>query len=108
MLNTKANVKTNTDIFLAKHKHWNIEGDRRSDVISCFDGTLWITQNGDMKDYILEAGQNFWVTKSGTVVVQALENAHFKYSLTELDSHIETNTQPIQHTLRSRINTRFR
>ena len=54
MLNTKENLHTLTEITLAKHKLWSIEGDRRGDVISCLNGTLWITQEGDLKDYILD------------------------------------------------------
>jgi hypothetical protein len=100
MLNTKENLHTLTEITLAQHKLWSLEGDRRGDVISCLKGTLWITQEGDLKDYILEAGRDFWVTKPGTVVVQALYNAQFKYSLNELQSHVETNPQPIH---RSRL-----
>lgn len=103
MLNTKANLHTLTDISLAKYNLWNIEGDRRGDVISCLSGTLWITQESDMKDYILDAGQKFWVTRPGTVIVQALENAQFKYSLNELQSHVEINSQPIRRTHRSRL-----
>ncbi|MFZ2096366.1 MAG: DUF2917 domain-containing protein [Anaerolineales bacterium] len=96
MLHTKVNLTTITDISLDKHKLWNLEGDRRGDVISCLSGNLWITQEGDLKDYVLEAGQNFWVTRQGTVVVQALEKAQFKYNLNEFASHIEINPQPIQ------------
>lgn len=93
MLHTKENLHTLTDISLAKYTTWTIEGDRRGDVISCVDGSLWITQEGDLKDYVLEAGKDFWVTKPGTVVVQALEHTQFKYSLNELQNHIENNRQ---------------
>ena len=93
MLHTKFNIRPSTEITLAKHKVWSIEGDRRGDVISCCNGTLWITQEGDLKDYIIEAGKDFWVTRRGEVVVQALENSQFKYSLNELDSHIEASSQ---------------
>jgi hypothetical protein len=94
MINTKVNLHTQTDISLAKARVWNIEGDRRGDVISCRSGSLWVTQEGDLKDYVLDAGQNFWVTRSGTVVVQALQNAQFEYNLNELITHIEINSQP--------------
>jgi len=103
MLNTKENLHTITEVTLAKHKMWSIEGDRRGDVVSCKSGTLWITQEGDLKDYILEAGRDFWVTKPGTIVVQALDDSQFKYNLNELKSHIEINSQPIHHTPRSRL-----
>jgi hypothetical protein len=94
MLNTKENIHTPTEVTLAKHKMWCIEGDRRGDVISCVNGSLWITQENDLKDYIVETGRNFWVTKPGTVVVQALDDSRFKYSLNEMQNHIEINHQP--------------
>ncbi len=102
MLNTKENLHTLTEITLAKDKMWSIEGDRRGDVIRCKSGTLWITQEGDLKDYIVEPCRDFWVTKPGTVVVQALDDAQFKYSLNELQSHIEVNRQPSHHLPRYR------
>lgn len=94
MLNTKTRINILTDITLAMHKMWGIDGDRCGDVISCTNGTLWITQEDDLRDYIITAGQSFWITKPGTVVVQALENSQFKYNLNELQSHVETNVQP--------------
>jgi hypothetical protein len=108
MLNTKKNVRTLTEITLAKHKMWSIEGDRRGDVISCMSGILWITQEGDLKDYIVEAGRNFWVTKPGTVIVQALDDSQFKYSLNEMQNHIEVNSQPIHRMLHSRVSRLLR
>ena len=108
MINTKENLHTMTDITLPKFKTWSIDGDRRGDVLSCSKGTLWITQHGDLKDYVLEAGKDFWVTKSGTVVVQALEHAQFKYSLNELESHIEVNRQPLHHAFTLRTSHRLR
>jgi hypothetical protein len=95
MLNSKVNLHSQTDVSLSKYQLWNIEGDRRGDVISCINGSLWVTQEGDLKDYVLDAGQNFWVTRSGTVVVQALQNAQFNYNLNELVSHLESNSQPV-------------
>lgn len=99
MLNTKVNLHTQTDISLAKYQIWNLEGDRRGDLISCISGSLWITQEGDLKDYVLDGGQNFWVTRPGTVVVQALQNTQFKYNLNELETHIESNSQPVPQSL---------
>ncbi len=96
MLNTKENVHTLTQISLPKYQMWNIEGDRRGDVISCMSGLMWVTQEGDFKDYIVEAGRSFWVTRRGTVIVQALDDSKFKYSLNEIPSHIENNKQPVK------------
>jgi hypothetical protein len=108
MLNTKNKIKFNTDITLNKYGLWTMEGDRRGDVISCTNGTIWVTQEGDMRDYILDRGQDFWVTRRGTLILQALENAQFKYSLNELQSHIEPNAQPIHYSVRSRLGQRSR
>jgi hypothetical protein len=108
MLNTKENIHTLTEISLAKYKIWSIGGDRRGDVIRCVSGILWITQEGDQKDYVIEAGRDFWVTKSGTVVVQALDNSKIKYSLNEMENHVEINPQPIYHAQHSRARRLFR
>jgi len=102
MLNTKETIHTITEMMLSKHKLWSIEGDRRGYVLSCVGGSLWITQAGDLKDYILEVGNNFWVTKPGTVVVQALDDSKLKYSLNDMQNHIEINHQPNQHVSHSR------
>ncbi len=97
MLQTKESLHTLTDITLAKYSLWSTEGDRRGDVITCLNGILWITQEGDLKDYVLEAGRSFWVTRPGLLVVQALDDSQFKYSLNELQSHVELNRQPARH-----------
>jgi Protein of unknown function (DUF2917) len=94
MLHTKENLHIPTGVYLPKFQTWTIEGDRRGDVISCLHGTLWITQEGDLTDYVVESGKDFWVTKPGTVVVQALEEARIKYSLNEVQYHVERNHQP--------------
>jgi len=97
MLGIKDNLHTLTSINLPKFKTWSMDGDRRGDVISCSNGKLWITQEGDLKDYVLEAGKDFWVTKPGMVVVQALESAQFKYSMDELQSDVAVNRQHLRH-----------
>lgn len=108
MINTKQTICNLTEITLPKHKMWTIEGDRRGDVISCLSGTLWITQEGDLKDYVVESGRNFWVTKPGSVVVQALDDSQLKYSLNEMQNHVEANTQPIHHKLYARVSRLLR
>lgn len=108
MLNTKVNHKFNTNITLDKYGMWNIEGDRRGDIFSCLSGSLWITQEGDLRDYVLEPGQEFWVTRPGEVIVQALENSKFKFSLNEMDNHVEHNQQPIHLSVNSRASQRLR
>jgi hypothetical protein len=103
MLNTKVNAHTLTDITLPQYQTWTIGGNRRGDVITCVKGMLWVTQQGDLKDYIIEAGRSFWVTRPGTIIVQALDHSQFKYSLNELKDHVENNHQPYQPTNQPRL-----
>jgi Protein of unknown function (DUF2917) len=103
MLNTKTNLCKINEVSIAKHKVWSIEGDRRGDVISCSSDTLWITQQGDLRDYVVGAGKKFWVTRQGTVIIQALDDAQFRYSLNELESYIEDSKQPVRRSQHTRL-----
>ena len=68
------------DIHLSDDETWRVEGDLRGEQITCTAGKLWITQEKDMKDYILNRGDIFWVTQSGAVVVQAMQDGQFTFS----------------------------
>jgi hypothetical protein len=65
------------DILLSRGQVWRIEGDLRGEAIHCEKGELWITQQGDLNDYFVKAGENFWVTRPGLVVVEATQSARF-------------------------------
>jgi hypothetical protein len=49
-----------------------LNGDMRGLHVVCRKGALWITQASDEKDYILQAGETFVVTRPGLVLVQSL------------------------------------
>jgi hypothetical protein len=65
------------DIFLSEGQVWRIEGDLRGEAIHCDKGELWITQHGDLNDYFVKAGEHFWVTRPGLVLVGATRSARF-------------------------------
>lgn len=44
-------------------------------TISCLRGRVWVTQEKDYNDYILEPGQEMKITSYGRVTVQALDRA---------------------------------
>jgi hypothetical protein len=44
-------------------------------VVRCLVGELWITQSGDARDVVLQAGETFEPAPKGQVVVQALTDA---------------------------------
>jgi hypothetical protein len=64
-----------TRVTLEAGKIWHMQGDHRWHVIACRQGEVWITQECDWRDYVVAAGEMFIVTRRGTVLVQALEDA---------------------------------
>lgn len=48
---------------------------RSGSEIRCLEGMLWITQEGDVRDYILKAGDSFRTDRKGKVVLQALNHS---------------------------------
>ncbi|HEU4458507.1 MAG TPA: DUF2917 domain-containing protein [Methylibium sp.] len=44
-------------------------------VLECHDGRLWVTQHGDQRDIVLEAGQRFTIERPGRTLVEALRPA---------------------------------
>jgi hypothetical protein len=54
---------------------WRAQGDQRGRVIICRRGVVWITQERDVVDYVLQEGEIFIVTLRGLVLVRALEPA---------------------------------
>ena len=57
---------------------WQADGDHRWRAIICHRGVIWITQERDMHDYVLQAGEMFLVTLPGAVMVQSLQDASFQ------------------------------
>ena len=41
-------------------------------TIRALEGTLWITEEGDSEDYLIESGETFTFTGRGRVVVESL------------------------------------
>ena len=56
--------------------------DGQPHVIDVFEGQVWVTQDGDPRDVILEAGDSFRVDGNGLTLVQAFQDA--RVLLTEL------------------------
>jgi Protein of unknown function (DUF2917) len=43
--------------------------------VAAFSGCLWITQDGDLRDIIVEAGESFRFDRPGRVLIQALSDS---------------------------------
>ena len=44
-------------------------------AIVCHSGSIWLTQDRDRRDIVLEAGESFALDRTGLVLVQALEQS---------------------------------
>ncbi len=52
-------------------------------TIACHSGTLWITQAGDIRDYVVRPGTTFTVPGEGSVAIQLFGNAGVTIRLPE-------------------------
>lgn len=51
--------------------------DARGLLVSCLTGTLWLTQEGDTRDLVLEAGDDALIERDGLTLLAALSDARF-------------------------------
>ena len=45
--------------------------------VECLGGSLWITQDGDIRDVVVDAGQGFAFDRPGHALISALANARY-------------------------------
>lgn len=65
--------------------------DGQPHVIDVFEGLVWVTQDGDLRDVILKAGDSFRLDGRGLTLVQAFDDA--RVLLTDLaETPRSTNT----------------
>ncbi len=74
--------ETETVIDLPTGKSKNLGWTSRGKIVSCLQGSVWVTQEQDLEDYILEQGESFMITVPGRVIVQALEDSSFSLNHT--------------------------
>jgi Protein of unknown function (DUF2917) len=61
----------NLAVVLAQGALQSIE-DGCGSSVQCLEGALWLTQQGDTRDIVLEAGESFVLDRPGTAALQAL------------------------------------
>jgi hypothetical protein len=64
-----------TEVRLHGGELWRIDGNSRWRMVICLEGEIWVTQERDLKDYVLGAGETFLITQPGLVLVQALQES---------------------------------
>jgi len=81
--------------YLARGSVMRVE-DARSSLIHVWDGAVWITQEGDERDYFVPAGKSFRVTRAGLTLVSAL-----RASAIALTGSIQQSTKEVVHATES-------
>lgn len=66
------------EIRLGKNEVMTFGGDARQLSVSCHRGELWLTQQGDSNDYLIQPGQHFTVNRKGRVVMLALSPSELR------------------------------
>lgn len=62
-------------LFLEKQSVMSLTPANHQNSVQVWSGKLWVTQEGDPKDYMLAAGDTFPLRHSGRVVIQAMEES---------------------------------
>jgi hypothetical protein len=62
-------------LFLKQHQHLRMH-DACGWTVRSVAGTIWITQDGDIRDIVLEAGESFTLDRDRTALLSPLNEAH--------------------------------
>ena len=54
--------------------------DARGSLVLCLSGTVWLTQEGERRDIVLEAGDEALIEHAGLSLLSALSDTHFVVS----------------------------
>lgn len=47
--------------------------------VECLGGSVWVTHDGDIKDIILDAGQNYQAERNSRMLIYALTGASLRF-----------------------------
>lgn len=75
-------IERQTGLVLSRDMTWRCPLGSHGLRLVCHEGAVWLTQEGDAEDHVVEAGEELWVGGSGLVVVQALRPARLSIQAT--------------------------
>lgn len=64
------------ELLLRQREVLNLDNSQRRMAIECKNGVIWVTCAGEAQDHILHAGRRYVPKTKGTVVIEALAEAH--------------------------------
>lgn len=64
---------------LRRRQHMRLTG-AAGRVVAAISGSVWITQDGDIRDIVLEAGQSVTLDRDGPAIISALDEARLRIS----------------------------
>lgn len=73
--------------------------DARARQVLCLSGTLWLTQEGDTRDIVLEAGDEARIERDGLTILSAMSDTSFVVSQDRaaLDGLLRARAAPATH-----------
>jgi hypothetical protein len=78
-------------VTLARGALWSHRVHSRGLALTCHEGWVWLTREGDAIDHVLAAGDTVRLDQPGLVVVQALRSARFEL---QNDTHGQSTMAP--------------
>ena len=74
-------------------QHLQLRGALGSSV-QAVSGAVWLTQDGDLRDIVLEAGQRFVIDRPATTLLSALGDAAIRIEPPPCNGTLRRGTQP--------------
>jgi len=63
-------------------------------AVTCDDGVLWLTLDGDSRDFVLEAGETFETQDRGRVLIYALADSRISVAEVPRTRYSKNSTMP--------------
>jgi hypothetical protein len=77
-----------------QHKALYSLPDASSLAVTCEDGVLWLTVDGDPRDFVLEAGESFETEDRGRVLIYALADSRITIAEAQRTRYSKNVTMP--------------
>lgn len=77
---TAEKIRSDSSFYLLQGEIQRLTGDHRWKLIYCQEGSLWITQENDLDDYVLQEEEGFLISQRGRVIIQARKNSRYGIS----------------------------